>query len=158
MEPVIVEKSQIIVAGISGDGNKTYDLWKRFSEKDGRIPHSNKVNDDGYEIRMYHENGKCDCFVGVAVANAKVTDDYELYNIPAGKYVIFDIYPSKGWDSSNEEMNAWLKENANKYTQIRDEKTGAYFVIEYYGARFKGIDNPDSVVEMWIPLKAKAGE
>lgn len=156
MEPVITQKSQIIVAGISGDGNMTHELWQRFYEKDSKIPPSNKINDDGYEIRKYNEDGKCDCFVGVAVANAQVPDAYELHNIQAGTYVIFDIYPSKGWDSSNEAMNAWLKKNADKYIQMHDEKSGACIAIEYYGARFKGVDNPESVAEMWIPLKSVA--
>jgi len=154
MGPTISQKKQIIVAGISGDGNMTHELWQRFSEKDSKIPLPNKISDDGYEIRMYNGNGKCDCFVGVAVANVQVTDTYEVHNILAGTYAIFDIYPSKGWDSSNEAMNAWLKKNADKYMQMRDEKSGAYIAIEYYGARFKGVDNPESVVEMWIPLKA----
>jgi predicted transcriptional regulator YdeE len=48
-------------------------------------------------------------------------------------------------------MDKWLSDNADKYAQLQIE--GKKFVVECYNEKFKGADKPDSIVEIWLPLK-----
>lgn len=53
MNPNMIKKDKIILAGASGDGNKTAEIWKRFIELEESYPFINKVSDDGYEVRIF---------------------------------------------------------------------------------------------------------
>lgn len=53
MNPNMIKKNKIILAGASGDGNKTAEIWKRFIELEESYPFINKVSDDGYEVRIF---------------------------------------------------------------------------------------------------------
>ena len=44
-----------------------------------------------------------------ALKDAGVPAEYKVFFLPASLYVEFEIYPSKGWESSNAEMESgWL--------------------------------------------------
>lgn len=53
MNPNIIKKNKIIFAGVSGDGNKTAEIWKRFIKLYEEYPLINEVSDDGYEVRIF---------------------------------------------------------------------------------------------------------
>jgi predicted transcriptional regulator YdeE len=68
-------------------------------------------------------------------------------------YAVFDIYPIEGYESQNKFMDDWLEKNKDKYEQYKIDNR--YFAVEYYGEKFKGNDDIESVVEIWIPIIKK---
>ena len=53
MEPKIVRKGAMAIAGISGRGDETGKVWNEFLELDKTNPLSSKDSEEGYEIRIY---------------------------------------------------------------------------------------------------------
>ena len=150
MEPKILSKEALAIAGVSGSGNKTGEVWKKFMELNRTNPLKNKEGKEEYEIRMYPGEGPGEVHIGMSVKNASVPAEYKIFFLPASLYAEFEIYPSKGWESSNAEMDKWLSNNAAVYTQSR--MGNMKYVVEVYDDRFKGENDPDSVVNMLIPL------
>jgi len=151
VHPNIIKKESLIIAGVTGDGNKTGELWKCFEETRKKIELNNKLSDNGFEVRIYNGN-KCKCHVGVSVSDSNVSNSYSLLQIPASIYASFDVYVAKGYDSENSAMDEWLEENKEKYNQKL--YNGDPYVVEFYDERFHGSAS-DSIVEIWIPIEKK---
>jgi len=146
MEPKIIKKDEIIIAGVSGDGYKTAELWEEFDRKD--IGVKNKLSDDGYEVRIYSEES-CECHVGTSVSSTEGNEDFDLLKLPPSEYAVFEVLVVEGYDSQNEAMDRWIENNPGGYYQSKLD--GAPFVVEHYDERFKP-DDPDSIVEIWVPI------
>jgi predicted transcriptional regulator YdeE len=151
MEPKIFARETLLIAGVTGSGDETRKAWEAFEKLDKINPLKNKVSEEGYEIRMYPGGqGPGEVHVGMQVSDARVPKEYKVFSLPASLYAEFVIYPSKGWESSNAEMNKWLSENAEKYKQgYIDDKA---YAIELYDERFKGTNNPESEVPILVPI------
>jgi predicted transcriptional regulator YdeE len=154
MKPKIITKAAFLIAGVPGSGDETAKVWDTFMKLEKMIPLKNQVTGVGYEIRMYPAEGPGKIHVGVQVKDSNVPKEYKLFFVPAATYAEFEIYPAKGYDSSNAEMSKWLEDNAAKYKEALLD--GMHYGIEVYDQRFKGNDNPESVVgflEPIIPVK-----
>lgn len=151
VHPNIIKKESLLIAGITGHGDKTGELWQSFMETETKIGLENKLSTDGYEIRIYSDN-ECQCHVGVAVSDSRINSDYSLVELPSSEYALFEVYVAKGYDSENSAMNEWLEKNKDKYTQKLYD--GKPYVVEFYDERFNG-SNSDSIVEIWIPIDKK---
>lgn len=149
VHPKLIKREELIIAGVTGDGNKTYELWKQFEELDKKVGLKNKLSENGYEIRIYSDD-ECKCHVGFSVSDSKVDSAFTLFKIPASKYASFDVYVASGYDSENDAMNEWLEANKERYVQRQID--GNKYVVEYYDERFDG-DSEDSIVEIWIPIE-----
>ncbi|MHB1153860.1 MAG: GyrI-like domain-containing protein [Eubacteriales bacterium] len=149
MNPHIFQKEALIIAGVTGDGNKTGELWENYIRLNKVIGLSNKLSDNGFEVRIYSDN-ECICHVGVSVSDKNVNNSYNLLELPASEYASFLVKVAKGYDSENFAMDEWLKQNKDKYNQKL--YVGKPYVIEYYDERFHG-NETDSVVEIWIPIE-----
>jgi len=152
LNPKIIKRDQLIIAGVSGDGYKTGEVWNAFETRHAKIPLENRLSDNGFELRLYED----DCskvHVGYAVSSADVDEAYMVYELPASKYASFDVYVADGYDSENNAMNEWLADNPDGYT----EKLfgNAHYCIEYYDERFNGNED-GSIVEIWIPIEKKS--
>lgn len=149
LNPKIIKRDEIIVAGTSGDGSDTGNIWSRFEKLSREKPLKNKVSDNGYEIRLY-DGDKCAVYTGVAVFDDQVDSEYTIFKIPASKFASFDVYVANGYDSENSAMNEWLKTNNEGYS----EKLigGSHYCVEFYDERFNG-DETGSIVEIWIPIE-----
>jgi len=151
VEPKIISKKAFLVAGVTGSGDETGKAWGAFMKLNKINPLKNQVGEEGYEIRMYpnsEDPGRV--HVGVAVKDARVPAEYKVVAIPAFKYAEFEIYPSKGYGSSNSEMNKWLLENEKIYKEGGLGDKG--FAIEVYDKRYKGDKDPASVVGILVPI------
>jgi predicted transcriptional regulator YdeE len=138
-----------MVAGVTGDGNKTGELWQDFMKLSSEIGLGNKISDNGYEIRIYSDN-ECICHVGVSVSDRNVNGAFTLMELPASQYAAFDVYAANGYDSENSAMVEWLEKSKNKYSQrLHGNKP---YVVEFYDERFHGNDE-GSIVEIWVPLE-----
>ena len=141
MTPRIIECPAMTIAGMMGDGFGTAKLWEDFTTKN----EPDKINDNAYEIRFDYDN-KCDCFVGYEVNEDFQDDNFEILKLPATKYIAFDVIAANGYDSENKNMDSWLENNKNDYSQAKID--GKVYVVEVYTERFN-----DGIVEIWIPLK-----
>jgi AraC-like DNA-binding protein len=152
MTPKIIEtKNDMILACVSGDGSRTGEAWERFEALEKDCPAPDRVSQDAYELRIYPK-GRCDIFVGIEVEHADTSGKYETYVLPKGLYASFEILLANGWEHSNRLMDEWLGNNG-RFRQRREEASGAYYAVEVYGDRFLGMDNLDSVIDMWVPLE-----
>lgn len=155
MNPGMIKKNKIILAGVSGAGNETAEIWKRFMKLDEEYPLINKVSDDGYEVRIFdNTTGDEKVFVGYEIKENDGTKAdngaYEIFTIPSSEYASFDVYVEDGYESENNAMSEWLITNEKGY--VKNLFEGKPYCIEHYDARFNG-DNADSIVEIWVPVK-----
>ena len=151
MSPQLISHTELIIAGVSGDGRETAAVWEKFDKMIAEMPILGKTSDNGYEVRIY-EGNSCIVHVGFAVSDEKVDPAYQILKIPASQYASFDVYPAKGYDSGNVAMDKWLAENSREYSErLLGEK---HYCVEFYGEKFK-CNEPDSIVEIWIPIEKK---
>jgi predicted transcriptional regulator YdeE len=151
MEPKIYKKEAMMIAGVSGGGDETGKVWETYMKLEKLSPLQNTVDNAGYEVRMYPgEQGPGEVHIGMQVKDANVPPEYKILSLPASMYAEFEIYPSKGYTSSNEEINRWITDNAEIYTQGRIGDRS--YAIEVYDERFKGNENPESAVGILIPI------
>ena len=150
MNPTIIKRGAMIIAGLSGGGDKTGELWSAFDKLREETPLAGKLSDDGYEVRVY-SGEECTVHVGFAVSDASVDSAFETRALPESEYAAFDVYAANGYDSENDAMNEWLAANGI-YAERRLGQ--AQYCVEYYGERFNS-NEPDSVVEIWIPVERK---
>ncbi|MBD5115603.1 MAG: AraC family transcriptional regulator [Ruminococcaceae bacterium] len=155
MNPNMIKKNKIILAGVSGGGNETAEIWKRFMKLDNENPLINKASDDGYEVRILDSaTGNERVFVGCEIKeNTEAQTDrgvYEILEIPSSEYASFDVYVENGYESENDAMSEWLDSNEKGY--VKNLLEGRPYCVEHYDARFNG-NNAESVVEIWLPVK-----
>ena len=151
LNPNIIKRKTLIIAGVSGDGNKTGEVWQALEKLKKEKPLSNKLSENGYEIRLFCGD-KYTVHVGYAVSDAQVDSDYETLTLPGTEYASFDVYVANGYESENNAMDEWLKTNTQGYTEKLLDKTN--YCVEYYDERFNGNES-DSIVEIWIPIENK---
>jgi|GEM_PF-442759 len=151
MVPEIITKEAFLIAGVVGAGDETGKAWETYMKLEKVSPLKNQVGEAGYEVRMYPgEEGPGKIHVGVPVKDSNVPKEYKLFFVPAATYAEFEIYPAKGYESSNAEMSKWLEDNAGVYKPALLD--GMHYGIEVYDERFKGNDNPESVVGFLEPI------
>ena len=153
MQPKIINMDKLIIKGISGNGSKTMEVWNEFDRKFNAAPFP-KGDDNGYEIRYFDGEKTAprhnDIHVGFITDNTEAVDGFTAVTLPAAEYAVFDVYVAKGYDSGNEGMDKWLAENSAKYAHMQID--GVQFIVECYNEKFGDGNQPDSIVEMWIPL------
>ena len=156
MQPQIIKRGKLSVAGRTGDGSKTHEVWSGFDNQYNQKPFQ-KFSNNGYEIRFWPSrvSGKKpdpekSVHVGFAVDNVADTEGFDIITLPAAEYAVFDVCVAKGYDSENESMEKWLADHAATYRML--EFDGVEYVVECYNEKFKGGNQPDSVVEIWIPV------
>lgn len=148
VNPKIIKRDNLIIAGVSGDGDQTGAVWETFGRLSNEKPLANKLADNGYEIR-YYDGRTSTVHVGNAVADPSVDEAYLVQTLPASEYASFDVYVANGYESENNAMSEWLETNKQGYAErlLGD----AHYCVEYYDERFKG-NEADSIVEIWIPI------
>ena len=151
VNPKIMRRGALTIAGVSGDGNRTGEAWQAFEKLSREKPLESKLSGNGYEIRLY-DGERCTVHVGFAVSGALCDEPYELCALPASEYAAFDVYVANGYESENSAMDEWLRTNGQGFSErlLRD----AHYCVEYYDERFNGSD-VGSIVEIWIPIEKK---
>lgn len=152
VHPRIIKRPALRIAGVSGDGDKTGEVWQAFEAIADRT--AGRLSDSGYEVRLHHE-GKQTVHVGYAVdGTAPQGEGLTVLTLPASQYASFDVYVAEGYGSENEAMMTWLMENDQGFDQ--GFLDGDPFVVEYYDERFHG-EESGSIVEIWMPVVKKDG-
>ncbi len=151
MNPKIMKKEAMIIAGVAGSGDETGKAWEAFMAIQKMHPLKNQAGEEGYEIRLYPTEGMAKIHVGVQVQDASVPAEYRVFVLPAAAYAEFEIFPSKGYESSNQDVNEWLANNAGKYKQAL--LNGMKYAVEVYDKRYKGDKDASSVVGILVPIE-----
>ena len=107
MNPNIINRKELLVAGVSGDGFQTQEVWERFEKLHAEKPLEGRISESGHEVRMY-EDGQSTVHVGYLVAGDAVDSAYTVLRLPASQYASFEVYVANGYDSENSAMNEWL--------------------------------------------------
>ncbi len=151
LNPNIIRRDALIIAGAYGDGSRTGEMWQAFGKLCDEKPLTNILSDSGYEIRVYEED-KCTVYVGNAVSDKDNIDPaYSVFELPASKYASFDVYVANGYESENNAMEEWLKTNSEGYSE-RLINGNAHYCVEYYDERFNE-NEAGSIVEIWVPIE-----
>lgn len=151
LNPTIIKRDTLFIAGTHGDGSRTGEVWNAFETLCSEKPLGGALSTDGYEIRVY-ENDKCTVHVGHPVSGKDNIDPaYSIFELPASKYASFDVYVANGYESENTAMDEWLKTNSEGYAE-RLLNESMHYCVEYYDERFHG-DEAGSIVEIWIPVQ-----
>jgi len=150
MQPKIIKCGKMQITGLTGDGNKTSAVWNEFDSRYKEKPFP-KIDENGYEIRFFNkEKEGRDVHVGFSVEPGREIAGFDVIVIPASEYAVFEVLVANGYDSGNAKMDKWLADNSNRLKC--GEIDGAGFIMEVYGEKFKGGNQPDSIVEFWVPL------
>lgn len=151
LDPKIIKRGALTIAGAHGDGSRTGEVWQAFGKLCDEKPLANALSGSGYEIRVY-EGDKCTVYVGNAVSGKDGIDPaYSVFELPASKYASFDVYVCNGYESENSAMDEWLETNSEGYSQRLLNET-AYYCVEYYDERFNDSE-ANSIVEIWVPIE-----
>ena len=151
MNPTIIERDALRIAGISGNGDSTEDVWMAFEKLLSEKPFPEKLSENGYEIRVY-AGDLCTVHVGHAVSDAPIDPSFEIFTLPAAQYAAFDVRVANGYSSENGAINKWLETNAQGYSErLLGEM---HCCVEYYDERFNGSES-DSIVQIWIPIEIR---
>ncbi len=154
VHPRLIRRGRLFVAGVTGDGGKTGEVWETFMRLQQSIGLPNRLSDNGYEVRVYDDGvNHCDCHVGLCVRGRRVDPAFSVMELPASEYAAFDVYVSQGYDSENGAMNRWLKDNEQGYAERLLD--GRHYAVEFYDERFHG-EEDGSIVEIWIPVEKTA--
>jgi AraC family transcriptional regulator len=161
MEPKILEKEKIVLVGMVFYGdpfknqagwsqeNEIGKLWKRFVAREKTI--KNRVENGGYEVHIepeeYEETKNFYVFVGVEVEKVEKLP-LEMFTkiLPAAKYAVFTL---KG----KEITSNWQDKIYKEWLPQSGYEEAHKFTIEYYDDRFRGIDNSESELDIYVPIK-----
>jgi AraC family transcriptional regulator len=155
MQLEIIERSEMILAGIVDSGAHVSQiniagLWDRFIEQSDDI--SNQVDSDkGYELHIEEDRSPRKHFILIGVEVDKVEHEpLEIFTkvLPAGKYLKYTHkFSEGGYAQAFESLYDWLEDS---------EYGPAYaFDVQCYDERFNGPDDPESIIEILVPVKQK---
>ena len=155
MNPEILERTEMILAGVAANSASVTDmdiagLWDRFIDLCPNIP--NQVNTNvNYELHIEEDRTlrMHFCLIGVEVSQADTLPIEVFYKIvPAGKYALYTHHFKDGsYGQAFKAVYDWLA--ASHYEPAHA------FDIQCYDARFKGPEDPESVLEILVPLVLK---
>lgn len=149
VKPRMIKREALRIAGVSGDGGHTAEVWDAYMRVEDSIP--DRRSADGYEVRIERPEG-CLCHVGCTVAGKAEGGAYTVMTLPASQYAVFEVYVAEGYESQNATMKEWLETNEEGLRQRKLD--GAPYVVEFYDERFAGAES-GSIVEIWIPVEKR---
>jgi AraC family transcriptional regulator len=154
MEPQFVDKPEMTLVGIVGCASDVnhldiHGLWERFSEQSEEIRHP--IEGVGYELHMEREAlpPMHFCLVGVEVEKIEALP-IELFAkvIPAGRYAVFTHrFAEGGYDDAFRAVYEWIGNSAYALAHPFD--------LQCFDARFRGSGDPESVIEIHVPIAPK---
>jgi len=153
MEPKIEEKEEIKLVGLIDRGKYAGDidicgLWDDFEKVSKKI--KNQIQGVSYEVHIDVDDlGQRHhlCFAGVEVKEIKeIPLSCFVKVLPSSKYAVFTHrFAEGGFTKAFEKVYRWI--DTSEYTQSYP------FDVQYYDHRFKGSDDPDSVIDIYVPIE-----
>ncbi len=129
--------------------NRFYKLYKKY----GDILQKKVVNDVAYEVHIqpddYQETGKFYVYAGIEVSEqGKMPVEMFCKALPHTKYAVFTF---KGEDMFRGGEYIWREWLPNSDY----DEAYPYMVLAYDNTRYMGMDNPESEVDFYVPVKLK---
>ncbi|BDZ70780.1 GyrI-like domain-containing protein [Methanobacterium petrolearium] len=130
--------------------------WSRFQRLcyfHDEMLHKEALGDVAYEVHIqpddYKDTGNFYVYVGVEVKNLDEMP-IEMFGktLPSTKYVVFTFKGEDMFNGGNYIWNEWLPDS--KY-----DESYPYMVLAYDKNRFRGINDPKSEVDFYVPVKLK---
>ncbi len=167
MEPVIVEKKQIVLVGCTFFGdpfaasegwteeNEIGRLWQRFMAVMARHGDGVKHVENPtvcYEVHIWHEDtaekGHIEVFVGVKVARLEdVPLQLAVKMLPATGYAVFTL-------EGEQITSDWPRMIYQEWMPESGYETAHSYMFQLYDRRFKGMDQlAASALDAYIPIK-----
>jgi AraC family transcriptional regulator len=154
LEPRIVERPELALAGVVATAPDVYQmdfhgLWQRFESAVPGIRH--QVEGAAYEL---HVQTEIEPAMHFAIAGVQVTTIEELPAevfvkvIPASTYAVFTIKFVDGFEKVYDRMWAWIE--TSPYTV-----DPFVYDIQRYGDRFTSPEDPESEVDIYVPVRLK---
>jgi AraC family transcriptional regulator len=152
MNPKIVKKDPLTIAGTSGDVRYigTPEIWQNFKLLSQRTPLKNKICESGYEVRtnVSTNNEETEIvYTGNAVSGDNVGSEYVLFKLPASDYAVFVVF----YLDNREPIYDWLEKHNEYKERLFD---GVRCLIAMYDERYTG-EIDCSIIEYWIPVVKK---
>ena len=167
MEPIIVERDQIVLVGFTFFGdpfaasegwteeNEIGRLWQRFMAYMARHGECVKHVADPtvcYEVHISHqetaEKGHVEIFVGVEVAQLEdVPVQLAVKMLPATRYAVFTL-------AGEQIASDWPKMIYQEWMPGSGYESAHPYMFQLYDQRFKGLDQLDaSALDAYVPIK-----
>ena len=149
MEPEVVERERLLLAGITNCGKDVTaidigGLWSIYGTSEAGIP--NRVDGAWYELHIGKKlgNGIYSVTAGVEVSEVgELPIELSLKVVPAGWYAHFaHCMKDGGYGHAFAQVEAWVKESG---TALRD------FGLQLYDQDFDP-ENEESILHIYIPL------
>ena len=153
--PKIVERTEMTLVGIVGTGRSVSEidiagLWERFISVEPEISH--KVDPEtGFELHIEKEQDPKMHFtiVGIEVGELRPLP-LELFAkvVPGGTYAQFTHhFKDGGFGEAFKQVYAWVEDS--------DYKLAYPFDIQVYDERYTSPSDPESVIEILVPVKQR---
>lgn len=153
MDPDIINNTKMYLVGIieaaeNIESINIEKMWNKFDNLKEKIKHS--IPGIRYEIHVEDKKSKPlrhYCLIGVEVEKiVDIPPQMFIKEIPEGKYAVFTHkFKEGGFKKAFQNVYDWLKNS--KY------KSAYPFDIQSYDASFKGVNNPESEIEILLPIK-----
>jgi predicted transcriptional regulator YdeE len=166
MQPKIIEKERIVLAGMSFYGdpfdtstawteeNQIGLLWQRlisyFQDHAGTL-NLDLDQEANYEVHIYgpqtEAEGIFEVFIGLRIHDlADVPYDLIVKVLPPARYAVFSLNGKAITSDWEQEIGIWL--DANGYREAHP------YNFQYYDDRFKGLDRiEESTLDVYIPIE-----
>jgi len=154
MEHEIIEKPKMTPVGIVGCGSDVTDLdipglWQRFDEHEESIRH--RIGGAYYEVHIQEENSPAMHFGLIGMEVEEIEElPIELFAkvLPAATYAQFTHrLGDGGFGSAFQAVYEWVE--ASPYAPAYQ------YDVQVYDERFKGPEDPESVLEILVPVVPK---
>ncbi|MFA8342931.1 MAG: GyrI-like domain-containing protein [Rhodothermaceae bacterium] len=160
MKPELKEIEEFTVVGMEKTVTlKTnyliVELWEKFSQRIDEI--KNRIGTEYFEVCKPFEEGEKEKFTEdsefTKVASVKVSKVEDLpegmtaVTVPGGKYAVF-THKGKSMEIKSTYEYIW-----GKWVPSTDLEVDLRYSFELYDERFLGPENPDSEMEIYIPIK-----
>ncbi len=152
-EPNVLRHGELLLVGMvtrAGYGDIGA-LWQAFMPVEASVPAA--VRGRAYELHVYPEGYACgDPFwlmVAVAVERLEhLPPALFVKPLPAAVYAVFEHrLGDGGFEGANDAIEAWSRSSAYERCAPYD--------LQVFDQRFRGPEDPASVVEFWIPVRPK---
>jgi predicted transcriptional regulator YdeE len=153
LEPRIVDMPQMVFVGVVQGAPDVGQIdigamWHRFGQGSDKVP--NTVEGAGYEIHVgiTEEPAMHYCLTGVQVSELGAIP-YGMFAkvLPQCTYAVFTHHVVDGYPKLIERVNAWFESS--------DYEEAHPYDFQLYDSRFTSMDDPESVQDIYVPVRLK---
>jgi len=153
VKPKIVDMPEIILVGVADgapdvSGIDIAALWQRFAAAAEEVEHT--IEGVGYELHIQTPAEPCMhfCLVGTQVSEiGAMPPDMFVKVLPAGTYAVFTHHVVEGYKQLYDGIFAWLE--SSEYEEAHP------YDLQLYDSRFTTMDDPESVQDIYVPVRLK---